>query len=130
MVRAVAADVTARARIAQGLIGPAGLPALHSYSKLEPWVRRAVPAMIVLFIAVLTSLSILLINEAHDRAIEDAITDLDLVASDVTDEFNAALDRGDFNPAPDPYRLGEPARFRHRARILSRPRHSARFAGA
>ncbi|MGA3302770.1 MAG: ATP-binding protein [Methylovirgula sp.] len=100
MVRAVAADVTARARIAQGLIGPAGLPASHAYSKLEPWVRRAVPAMIVLFIAVLTTLTVLLVSEAHDRAIDDAVTDLDLIASDVTDEFNAALDRGDFNPAP------------------------------
>ena len=89
-----------RARASRRLIGPAGLVASHSCSELEPWVRRAIPAMIVLFIAVLTSLSIILINEAHDRAIEDAITDLDLVASDVTDEFNAALDRGDFDPAP------------------------------
>ncbi len=98
MVRAVAADVTARARIAQGLIGPAGLPALHSYSKLEPWVRRAVPVMIVLFIAALTTLTVLLVSEAHDRAIEDAVTDLDLIASNVTHDFNAALDRGDLSP--------------------------------
>jgi two-component system, cell cycle sensor histidine kinase PleC len=96
MVRAVAAGTPTRARIAQGLISPAGLTAFQSYSRLEPWVRRAVPAMIVVFIASLTALTVLLVNEAHDRAIEDAMIDLDLIAANVTQAFNAAIDRGEF----------------------------------
>ncbi|HEY1736783.1 MAG TPA: PAS domain-containing protein, partial [Methylovirgula sp.] len=100
MVRAVAANVTTRARIAQGLIGPTGLQASTAYSKLEPWVRRAVPVMIVAFIGALTTLSVMLINEAHDRAIEDAIIDLDLIASNVTHDFNAALDQGELAARP------------------------------
>src|SRR5579863_6998982 len=96
MVRAVAAGTPTRARIAQGLMSQAELTAFPPYSRFEPWVRHAIPAMIVVFIASLVALTVLLVNEAHDRAIEDAMLDLDLIAANVTNDFNAAVDRGEF----------------------------------
>jgi two-component system cell cycle sensor histidine kinase PleC len=97
MVRAVAAEMLARARVAQGLCGPARSPAFEHYVRLEPWVRRTIPAMIAVFIGTLTTLTILLVNEAHDRAIEDAIVDLELTAAATTHDFNTALDPDAFN---------------------------------
>ncbi len=57
MVRAVAAEMPARALFAQGLVCPEGRPAFGHYRKLEPWVRRAVPAMIAVFIGTLATLT-------------------------------------------------------------------------
>ncbi len=92
MVRAVAAEMPARARFARGLAYRAGQPAFEPYVKLEPWVRRAVPAMIAVFIGTLTTLTILLMSDAHDRAIDDAIVDLELIAATATHDFNTALE--------------------------------------
>jgi two-component system, cell cycle sensor histidine kinase PleC len=91
MVRAVAAEMPARARIAQGLACPAGLLAFDHYLKFEPWVRRAVPAMIVVFLGALSTLTYLLVSDAHDRAIEDSVVNLELIAANVTHDFNDAL---------------------------------------
>ncbi len=93
MVRAVAAEMPARARISLGLACASGRPAFHNYIKLEPWVRRAVPAMIAIFIATLTTLTILLITDAHDRAIGDAIVDLELIAATTSNDVNTALEQ-------------------------------------
>ena len=92
MVRAVAAEMPLRARFAGGLVDPASRPVFEHYLKLEPWVHRAVPAMIVLFIATLTTLTIFLVSDAHQRAIEDAIINLELIAANATHDFNAALE--------------------------------------
>ncbi|QXX73521.1 PAS domain-containing sensor histidine kinase [Methylovirgula sp. HY1] len=93
MVRAVAAEMPECARISQKLAGASGRPAFQNYLKLEPWVRRAVPAMIAIFIGTLTTITILLITDARDSAIDTAIVELDLIAATVTQEFNATLER-------------------------------------
>jgi two-component system cell cycle sensor histidine kinase PleC len=100
MVRAATAEMLARARVAQGLACKAGRPAFDHYAKIEPWVRRAVPAMIAVFIGALTSLTLLLVNDAHQRAIDNALVNLELVATIVTRDFNTALDHGDLDVNP------------------------------
>ncbi len=91
MVRAVAAEMPTRVRVAQELAWESGQPALQHYLKLEPWVRRAVPAMIAVFLGALTTLTILLLTNAHDRAIDDAIVQFELIAETATQDFNTAL---------------------------------------
>jgi two-component system cell cycle sensor histidine kinase PleC len=92
MVGAVTAEMPARARVVRGLVDAVSAPTFDQFVKLEPWIRRAVPAMIAVFLGTLTTLTILLVNDAHDRAIDDAMLNLELMAANATYEFNAALD--------------------------------------
>lgn len=93
MVRAITAEMPARARILQELACAPARPSFKNYIQLEPWVRRAIPAMIAIFIGTLTTLTILLIADARDHAVDDAILNLDLIAAAVTQDFNATLEQ-------------------------------------
>jgi two-component system cell cycle sensor histidine kinase PleC len=94
MIRADAADTFARAGIMQGQASAPGRQALQPPNlSFEPWLRHAVPAMIVVFIVALTAVAALLILEAHDRAIDDAMLDLGLIAAATTNDFATAIEK-------------------------------------
>ena len=95
MVRADTAKVSAYpyAGALRGLADSASLPIFNQYLTLEPWLRRAVPAMIALFIATLATVSFLVAREAHEQTIQDAISDLEALAATATENFNFAMSK-------------------------------------
>jgi two-component system, cell cycle sensor histidine kinase PleC len=94
MIRADAADTFARASLLQGLhSAPSDRAFPHDYLKFEPWLHRAVPAMVVVFIAALTAITGLLAIEARDQTINDAIVGLGLVSAATSNDFAAAIEK-------------------------------------
>ncbi|MDR3407748.1 MAG: ATP-binding protein [Methylovirgula sp.] len=101
MIRADAADLFARAHLfrewrSQTSPRDTSEP---SYLRLEPMLRLAVPALIGVFIAALTTTICMFLIEAHDRAIAAAVNDLELVATATSTDLIADLDKsGDHDP--------------------------------
>ncbi|MGO9008395.1 MAG: ATP-binding protein [Beijerinckiaceae bacterium] len=100
MVRADTAKASAYlyADAGRGLAGSAKRPLFLHYRVLEPWVRRAVPAMIMLFVATLATVSFLIGREALERTIQDATGDLEVFSATATDNFNLTLERASQDP--------------------------------
>ncbi|HWG06159.1 MAG TPA: PAS-domain containing protein, partial [Beijerinckiaceae bacterium] len=83
MARANAANVSAYAdtseRLARLLTTPAPMPAVS----VEPWLRWAVPVMLGVFLTMLAAVAILQALELRDRAIDDAMSDVELLAGTI-----------------------------------------------
>src|ERR1700733_6937296 len=101
MVRADTAKASAYpyAEALRGFANSASLPIFNEYLTLEPWLRRAVPAMIALFIATLATVSFLVAREAHEQTIQDAISDLEALAATATENFNFTMEKAAQDPA-------------------------------
>jgi len=94
MIRADAAHTLAHAGLLQGQASAPPRRALQQpYLGIEPWLRHAVPAMIGVFILALTAFTSLLVLEAHDQAIKDAMGQLELIAAATTNDFAVATER-------------------------------------
>jgi two-component system cell cycle sensor histidine kinase PleC len=94
MIRADAAHTFAHAGLLQGQASAPPRRALQQpYLDIEPWLRHAVPAMIAVFILALTAFTSLLVLDAHDQAIKDAMVQLELVAAATTNDFAVAIER-------------------------------------
>ncbi len=94
MIRADAAETFARAGLLQGQASAPNRQALQQPNlNVEPWLRPAIPAMIAVFIAALTAFASLLVLEAHDHAINDAMLDLELIAAATTNDFATAVEK-------------------------------------
>ena len=119
MIRADAADLFARAHLFRewrGQISPRSTSE-PSYLRLEPVLRLAVPALIGVFIAALTTTICMFLVEAHDSAIATAVNDLELVATTTSADLGRGPRRnGDHDP-------GE-------ALLRSLPTHALRMASA
>lgn len=96
MARADAAPASACAEAVQSygctapqpkITRPARFHILH----LEIWVRRAVPAMAVLFAAALVAVFILMARNAHDRALAEALANIEIEAGAITGSLNTAV---------------------------------------
>jgi two-component system cell cycle sensor histidine kinase PleC len=91
MARANAAGAAAYAEARREFAGTpeSDVPAANRLSPgfkiVEIWVRRGVPAMVVLFIGALVVMSAMMSHESYDRAVSDALADLDLFAAVVAD---------------------------------------------
>jgi two-component system, cell cycle sensor histidine kinase PleC len=94
MIRADAADTFTRSGLLQGRASAPGRRVRRQAPlNIEPWLRRTIPAMIVVFIAALTSLVGLVVLEAQSRAINDAMLELDLIAAATTNDFATAIEK-------------------------------------
>ncbi|MGA7384568.1 MAG: PAS domain-containing sensor histidine kinase, partial [Methylocella sp.] len=91
MARADSAHAPMRAGAARGLACTAAQPASLRLAQREIWVRRAVPAMVALFAGTLVAVTVVVTHEAHDRAVTDAFTDIELTAGIVTGNLNGAF---------------------------------------
>ena len=97
MARANAAGVAAHAGAQPELARTAELhaPALGQaatgFKSLEIWVRRGVPAMVALFIGALVATTAAMSRNSYDRAVSDALTDLELLAAVVADDLRDTL---------------------------------------
>ena len=77
-------------------------------------MRRGIPATVALFIGALTAIIMVMTRDAYDRAISDALSDVELVAAVVADDFRAVLKGA---PSEDPATaLGQVAPSRTLAR--------------
>jgi two-component system cell cycle sensor histidine kinase PleC len=111
MVRPDADNAPARAGALQGLACTTAHLALLRFAKLEPLARRAIPLMLTLFIGILATIAIFFALEARRQTLANAASDLELIASVVTNNLNAAIDQAapdnisDFLPAAVPERV-------------------------
>src|SRR5579863_543547 len=65
-----------------------------AYLKFEPWLRLAVPALVGLFATALTAMIVVLLLQAHDRAIAAAVDDLELIAATTARDLSVAARPG------------------------------------
>src|ERR1700752_2412817 len=91
MARADSAHAPVRLGAVRGLACTATPPAVRRLARRETWVRRAVPATVALFAGALVAITVVMTREAHDRAVTDAFTDIELTAGVVTGNLNAAI---------------------------------------
>jgi two-component system cell cycle sensor histidine kinase PleC len=91
MARDGATIVSARASTVQGLARSLAHPAYERLIKFEPWLGRAVPLMIVIFLATLAAGAVMYSRQTRDAAVAEAVGDLELVAAVVSDNINDSL---------------------------------------
>ncbi len=97
MARANAAHAAAQAGAMRGLADRQGLAskttqlAILRLARIELWVRRGVPVMVALFIITLAAITAAMTRDAHDHAVADAFSDLELFGAVVADDIRAAL---------------------------------------
>ena len=91
MARANAASGSASAGTLQGLARALTQPGYRRMAEYEPWLRRLVPLLVAVFMTVLAVGAIVQCREARDRAVSDAVGDLEMVAALAADQFNVAL---------------------------------------
>lgn len=82
--------------LAQALSRRPEAPAGEALSeRIEPWLRRATPLMILLFLSVMLSLAALQARQSREQAIADAMGDIDMIASVAAQAINDASQIGD-----------------------------------
>src|SRR5688572_27622002 len=81
MAGAETACVSARADTILGITRAIASPRYRRLEQHEPWLRRAVPVFLALFLVTLAASAWTQISEARDEAVVDAINDIDLVAT-------------------------------------------------
>ena len=91
MARGSAAIASVRASTIQGLARSLAHPAYERLAQLEPWLGRAVPLMIVIFLGTLVAGAVMYSRQTREAAIADAIGDLELVATAVASNLNDGL---------------------------------------
>src|SRR5271166_5553586 len=97
MARGNAANASAHAEALHRLAGTSAFDAATAQAaflgikRLEIWVRRGVPAMVMLFICALAAMTVAMARDSYDRTIADAMSDLELLAAVVADDFRDFL---------------------------------------
>ncbi len=90
MARADSAYVPVRAGATRG-VAYTTQPAILLSARREIWLCRAVPAVVALFTGALVAITVVVTREAYDRALADALTDIELTAGVVTDNLNGGF---------------------------------------
>jgi two-component system, cell cycle sensor histidine kinase PleC len=97
MARANAANASAHAEALHPLAGTSALDASMSQAaflgvkRLEIWVRRGVPATVMLFICALAAMTAAMTRDSYERTIADAMSELELLASVAADDVRDFL---------------------------------------
>ena len=93
MARANAANGSAYAGTLQGLARALTQPGHRRMAEYEPWLRRLVPLLVAVFMTVLAVGAVIQCRDARDRALSDAMGDMEMVASLAADQLDGALAR-------------------------------------
>ena len=93
MTRANAASGSVYAGTLQGLARALTQPGHLRMAQYEPWLRRLVPLLVAVFMSVLAVGAVIQCRDARDRAVNDAVGDLEMVASLAAAQLNAAVVR-------------------------------------
>src|SRR5215213_8883431 len=81
MAAADTACVPARAGTILGVTRSIASPAYRQLERFEPWLRRAVPALLVVFLVTLASSAWIQARDGREETILDAINDIDVIAT-------------------------------------------------
>ena len=93
MARANAASGSAHAGTLQGLARALTQPGHLRMAQYEPWLRRLVPLLVAVFVTVLAIGAVMQCRYTRDRAVNDALGDLDAMATLAAAQMNGALAR-------------------------------------
>ena len=91
MARANAASVPAQAGTLQGLARALTGPAHLKMAEYEPWLRRLVPLMVAIFMATLAIGALIQGRDTRDRALADAVGDIELIAALAAQNLNSSI---------------------------------------
>ena len=91
MARANAAGGSAHAGTLQGLARALTQPGHLRMAEYEPWLRRLVPLLVAVFMTVLAVGAVIQCRDARDRAVGDAVGDMEMVAALAAGQLDAAL---------------------------------------
>jgi two-component system, cell cycle sensor histidine kinase PleC len=89
MAAADTACVPARAGTILGVTRSLASPAYRKLERYEPWLRRAVPALLILFLATLAASAWMQARDGRDETVVDAINDIDVLATLAAVKFGA-----------------------------------------
>lgn len=87
MSSADAACASARAGTIMGVTRPAGHPALGKLEKADPWLRLAVPILLLIFLSTLGTTALLQLREDRRDTLAEAIADIEVIAMLTAAEF-------------------------------------------
>jgi len=87
MAGADAACAHARAGTILGIARKLPHPAYGRLERIEPWLRLAVPPLLALFLLTLAASAWIQARDGRDEAVQDAISDIDIVATLVAGEL-------------------------------------------
>ena len=119
MARANAAYVSAYAGTLEGLARFLTSSAEAQVAGSEPWVRRAVPVMLAIFLATLATIATLQALELRDHAIEEAIAEVEMLAATISADLAADTEATDTAAQPAVVERSFPARaLIHGGRVL------------
>ncbi|MCB1539312.1 MAG: PAS domain S-box protein [Rhodoblastus sp.] len=91
MARADAASVFARGRARKrGAVSGRFFPEPEALHRVEPWFRRAVVVMAIVFLVSLTAAAAFISTRIHEEALSDANSDLEIVASAIEHNLRGA----------------------------------------
>lgn len=91
MTRAQAASVPARAGTILGISKSTDNPGYRQLARMEPWLRRIVPFLLVIFLASLLVGVILQGLDTREETLDGAITEIDLIATLAVSEIGHKL---------------------------------------
>ncbi len=98
MARAREACPPVRASTILGVSPTADHLRLPALARLEPWLRRAVPALLAVFIVTVIAGVFAISFETRDETLEDAATDIELIAGLLTHDIAARAGREPSGP--------------------------------
>src|SRR3712207_9117450 len=81
MAAAGTACAPARAGTIPGVTRSLASPAYRKLERYEPWLRRAVPALLILFLATLAASAWMQARDGRDETVVDATTDLAVLST-------------------------------------------------
>ena len=82
--------------LARALSHPGGVPSTDvMMERAEPWLRRAVPVMILLFVGMLIAMAVMQARQSRDDIIEDAMAEIELMGALVAAGADAASRNGE-----------------------------------
>ena len=91
MARANAANVPAYAGTLQGLARALSGPSHLKMAAYEPWLRRLVPLMVMIFMTTLAVGALIQGRDGRDRAMSEAVGDIELIAALAAQDLNNAI---------------------------------------
>jgi two-component system cell cycle sensor histidine kinase PleC len=119
MARANAANVSVYAGTLEGLARFLTSPIHERVAGVEPWLRRAVPVMVGIFLATLATIATLQALELRDQAIDEAIAEVEMLAATISADLAVDAEATDGATRPAVVERSFPARaLIHGGRVL------------
>ncbi len=94
MARSHAAIANTRASTVGGIARPLAHPTYRRLLAAEPWLRRIVPALVVLFLAIIGTAAYLQAITARNEIIADSASQIEILASLAQSELSGPVERG------------------------------------